>query len=348
MNGFWFLRWLFWQFRAQKADITTVMFAAAPRMTAEGRPWGTPTVADQIVCVSATGLRGLLDADIAIEAISDIPAAQKLMIETPWALVSKTPRDVTDQLYAAIVRLCKATKNDAGRVRHMHRRYAGPDHSDIRANLLEPICASDEQVPVPVAHTAPRMVVAMDMLTAASLVALNHVGLLVNAASAAGSEIAIVLEYQDSFDLDWLEGVDWGDKVRDIFPLLQRGNHEEFRMYLGRRISARLPMSSKADVSTFGRLADTVVCIGGAGSLEMLGEIRGFGPKTAVWLGPYFEGAQEGESFAKMLAYEHAIDFVVCDDATMVSRLSAQGVPPGKVTSSEAFFGSSMVVFDED
>ncbi len=342
-----FLRWLFWQFRAQKADLTNVMFGAAPRMTAEGRPWGTPSSADQILSVSASGLRGLLDNGGALETIFDLPAPTKIMIETPHALVAETPSEVTDKLYAMVVQLCQATKNNSSKVRHMHRRYEGPNHGEIRANLLEPLCASDEQVPVPVAHSGPRMVVAMDMSIVRSDSALSRVGLLITAAHAAGTQVAIVLEFHDSFDLNWLEQVDWADKVSDIFPLLQRGNHEEFRMYLGRRISARLPMSSKAHVSTFARLADTVVCVGGAGSLEMLGEIRGFGPGTAVWLEPCFEGALEGESFAKMLAYEHAIDFVVCDDSIMASRLSAQGVPPGKIIPSSAFFDSSKVVITQ-
>ncbi len=342
-----YLRWLFWQIRAQKADLTNVMFGAAQRMTAEGRAWGAASLPDQILCMSATGLRGLLDNSDQIQNISDLPAAQKLMIETPRTLVAGTAAKTIDKLYSAAVNLCKSAKNTGGRVRHMHRRYAGPNHSEVRTNLLEPLCASDEQVPVPVAHSGPRMVVALDRSTTTNDAALQKVGHLVKAAASTGTEVAVVLEYQQSFSVDWLEAADWADKVVDVFPLIQRGNHEEFRMYLGRRISARLPMSSKADVSTFARLADTVVCIGGAGSLEMLGEIRGFGPSTAVWLEPCFEGALEGESFAKMLAYEHAIDFVVCDDQIMSSRLSAQGVPPGKITSSDDFFQSSMVAIAE-
>jgi len=342
-----YLRWFFWQMRVQKADLTNVMFGAAQRMTAEGRAWGTASLPDQVLCVSATGLRGLLDNSDKILTISDLPAAQKLVIETPQMLVSGTAAETIDTLYSAVVNLCKSVKKTDGRVRHMHRRYAGPNHGEIRANLLEPLCASEDQVPVPVSHNGPRMVVALDGATTNSPAALERVGLLVKAAVAAGTEIAFVLEYQQDFSLDWLEETDWADKIVDVFPLLQRGNHEEFRMYLGRRISARLSMSAKADVSTFARLADTVVCVGGAGSLEMLGEIRGFGPRTAVWLEPCFEGALEGESFAKMLAYEHAIDFVVCDDPIMSSRLSAQGVPPGKITSSDDFFQSSMVAIAE-
>lgn len=338
------LRWFFWQIRSQKAGLANLMFGSAAKMSVEGRPWGAPSVSNQILCASAAGLRSLLEAGSKIETISDLPAAQKLMVETPQVLAVADSPKTTDTLYGALVSLCRAARSDRGKVKHMNRRYAGPNHSEIRANLLAPICASDEQVPAPIAHTGPRVVIAMDVSTVTDPTALNRVGDLVEAALSAGTEVAIVLEYHQDFSLDWLEDADWAHNVSDIFPLLQRGNHEEFRMYLGRRISARLPMSSKADVSTFARLSDTVVCVGGAGSLEMLGEIRGFGPKTVVWLEPCFEGMQEGESFAKMLAYEHAIDCVVCDDETTASRLSAQGVPPGKISSSEEFFRSDKLV----
>jgi len=338
------LRWLFWQIRSLKADFSSLMFCAGPRMTVEGRPWGTPSVPDQIICVSALGFRGLLDTAGTIQSISDLPTADKIMVETPKILVTNTAPETIDMVYSAVVKVCQSFEMHTSSVRHIHRRYAGPDHSEIRANLLEPLCASDEQVPASISHTRPRLVVVMDMSTVTDQTALGRVGALINAAVKCAAEVAIVLEYQQNFSLGWLDATDWSDEIADVFPLLQRGNQEEFRMYLGRRISARLPLSSKADVSTFARMADTVVCIGGAGSLEMLGEIRGFGPSTAVWLEPCFEGTQEGESFAKMLAYEHAIDRVICDDAVMTSRLSAQGVPPGKITQSEDFFRSDMVV----
>lgn len=338
------LRWLFWQVRSQNANFASLMFGAAPRMTIEGRPWGTPSVPDQILCVSSSGLRGLIDEGGKIQSISDLPVAQKFMVETPQILVANSATDTTDMLYSAVVNLCQSVAVKTSSVRHIHRRYAGPNHGEIRANLLEPLCASDEQVPAPICHTHPRLIVAMDMATVKDPTALARVGRLIESALVSGVEVAIVLEYQRDFSLDWLETVDWADKIADLFPLSQRGNHEEFRMYLGRRISARLPISSKADVSTFARMSDTVVCIGGAGSLEMLGEIRGFGPKTTVWLDPCFEGTLEGESFAKMLAYEHAIDRVICDDGVMSSRLSAQGVPPGKIIASDDFFRSDMVV----
>lgn len=338
------LRWLFWQIRSQNADVVSLMFCAAPRMKVEGRPWGTTSVADHILCISSPGLRGILDEGSKIKVISDLPPAQKVMVETPQALVANTATETTDTLYSAVLDLCNTHEESANKVRHIHRRYAGPHHGEIRANLLEPICASDEQAPAPIGHTLPRLVVAMDMPTVSDPQALAQVGRLIEPALAANVEVSIILEYQQDFSLGWLDTVSWAGKIADVFPLSQRGNHEEFRMYLGRRISARLPISSKADVSTFARMSDAVVCIGGAGSLEMLGEIRGFGPKTAVWLDPCFEGALEGESFAKMLAYEHAIDRVVCDDATMSSRLSAQGVPPGKIIASDDFFRSDMVV----
>lgn len=335
-----YLRWLFWKLRSKREELASVAFEVAPRMTVEGRPWGTPSVPDRMLFLPSAGLRALLDDPAKIEEISDLPAASKLLVETPSPLITGTEAADVDAMFAGLVSLLKNARSPAPTIRHMHRRYAGPNKGVLRSSLIDPVCAFEDQVPIALAHQKKRVVIAMAAATIENSGSLAKVGELATALIASGSELAIIQEYVDIFDDGWLDQLPWGQKVVDLFPLLQRGNHEEFRMYLGRRISARLPLSSKAEASTIGRMADAIVSIGGAGTTEMLGEIRGFGVKTAVWLDTGFDGAIKGESFAKMLAYEHAIDFLICEEPDIAQRLSAQGVPPGKIGSKAAFVGS--------
>ena len=337
------LRWFFWQLRGNAPLFHSISFGADDAMKMEGRPWGTPTLQDRLLCLSSKMLRNIVDGQAGITGISDLPAAQKLHVETPQQLITETSSEDSDELFEAVAGFCRALDISKNKVRHLHRRYAGPDHAKIRTDLIEPTCAYEEQVPASVAHAKPRIIIAVDAALMNGEESRQGLSRLVNEARGAGAEIAFVQEFVGSFDDSWRRSVPWQAEITDVFPLQQRGNQEEFRMYLGRRISANLPMSSEADVSTIGRMADTFVCIGGRGSLEVLGEIRGFGVKTAVWLEPEFENGIEGESFAKMLAYEHAIDFLVSDNTAVRRRLSAQGVPPGKIIDSSQFLSSPLV-----
>lgn len=332
-----YLRWLFWQLRSLNGGLHRVEFTESPGLSCEGRPWGTPNSTDAILCVHQSDFRALLDDHAHIKSISDLPAMAKILIGTPDAIVSGTNESAIDASLSALVSLA-GLGNKPTTVRHMHRRYAGPSHKNFRENLIDPICAFEDQVPVPVGHSQPRVTVIVEDSVANSDVSQNRLAALIGTVSNLGAEVCLVQEFAHDFDLSWVNCADWATQVADVFPLLQRANQEEFKMYLGRRISARLPMSSKADISTIGRMSDVVINIGAAGSLEVLGEIKGFGPKTVVWLEPEFEGFEKGESLAKMLAYEHAIDVLISDDMDFQSRLSAQGVPPGKMFKTETLF----------
>lgn len=336
-----YLRWLFWNLRGLEAGIHRVEFKAGEAIAFEGRPWGTPNAEDAILCASASIVRAILDDHEVITSISALPPAQKTHVETPLPLIAGSKEDDIDNAAAALVSLAKIGRNPVA-AKHMHRRYAGPNHNSLRGNLIDPICAFEDQVPIPVGHSSARVTVVLESDIANSPISQARLTSLFSKLRELGAEISVVQEFAQNFDVDWQSKASWGEHIADLFPLRQRINQEEFKMYLGRRISARLPMSSKADISTIGRASDVVISIGAAGSLEVLGEIKGFGPKTIVWLEPEFEGFEKGESLAKMLAYEHAIDLLISDDAHFQSRLSAQGVPPGKIFNTEALFDQKL------
>ena len=325
-----YLRWLFWKLRSSGAGIKRIEFTTGDMVTCVGRPWGTPNLADAIFCVSTSALRGVLDERDKIANISELPPAGKLHVITPEPLLAGSAESDVDQSLSALVSLAKAG-DKPGTVRHMHRRYAGPNHKHVRRDLIDPICAFEDLVPVPVGHSRPRVTVILEGAVANSSRSQNRLNNLFSSLHQMGAEVCLVQEYSTGFDDAWRSSAEWTKFITDVFPLRQRANQEEFKMYLGRRISARLALSSKADISTIARLSDVVINVGAAGSLEVLGEIKAFGPKTLVWLEPEFEGFEKGESLAKMLAYEHAIDFLMTNDLSVQSRLSAQGVPPGKI-----------------
>ncbi|MBO6505220.1 MAG: glycosyltransferase family 2 protein [Kordiimonadaceae bacterium] len=338
------LRWLFWKLRGLEEGIHRIEFAEGNTISFEGRPWGTPNTADAMLCVSQFSLKALLDAHANIKRISDLPSTPKIHVETPVAMVCGTKEVTVDGSLKALLALAELGGKPQV-VRHLHRRYAGPNHKHLRNNLIDPICAFEDQVPIPVGHDQLRVTVIVESDVMTSTPSQYRLGSLIRTVKDLGAEVCIVQEYAHKLDLGWLQISDWASDVSDIFPLLQRANQEEFKMYLGRRVSARLPMSSKADISTIGRMSDVVLSIGAAGSLEVLGEIKGFGPKIVVWLEPEFEGFEKGESLAKMLAYEHAIDVLVSDDLDFQSRLSAQGVPPGKISSTQTLLDRKILDF---
>ncbi len=339
-----YLRWLFWKLRGLEEGLNRVEFASGSSVVFEGRPWGTPNSSNAVLCVAAATFRALLDDHAIVRSISDLPAMQKIHIETPQAMVFDTKEEAFDSALFSLLQLARVGDRPVS-ARHMHRRYAGPNHNSLRGELIDPICAFEDQVPVPVGHRKPRATIVIESGVANSELSQERLTLLLTKLHELGAEVSIVQEFAQSFDTRWQNTSAWAEHVSDVFPLLQRSNQEEFKMYLGRRISARLPTSSKADVSTIARLSDVLVNIGAAGSLEVLGEIKGLGPKTIVWLEPEFEGAEEGESLAKMLAYEHAIDLLISDDPNFQSRLSAQGVPPGKIFDTSALLDQKLVAF---
>lgn len=337
-----YLRWFFWKLRCENGDFASIFFDQGEQLSVEGRPWGSATLPDQILMIGQAGLRLLLDDRRNVSNIADLPVARKLLVATPTAFVEGTPAEDADKLYGALIELCKNIQVPETRVGHIHRRYAGPDHSAVREILIDPACASEGHAPYPIAHKRPRVAIAIDQKILNHYKAMETLAHLVQAICEAGAECAIIQEFQNDLSVEWLQASPWSERVTDLFPLQQRGNQEEFRMYLGRRISARLPLSSKLEASTFGRLCDFVVSVGTAGTLETLGDLRGYGVQTAVWLEPVFEGGSSEESFAKMLAYEHAINHVITDTDELANRLSAQGVPPGKVVPLATFLSLTL------
>lgn len=74
--------------------------------------------------------------------------------------------------------------------------------------------------------------------------------------------------------------------------------------------------------------------------LEALGKAKAHGAKGYVWLDPAFmgRGLAAADQYAKLLAYEHAIEAVITDQSDAKYGLSAEGFPIAKFQAANAFF----------
>lgn len=332
-----YLRWLFWHLRALGGGNARIGVEAANRLHFEGR---APTAAlpeNQFLCLGASEFRSLVrDGSNTVNPDFQIETDHYL-VETPGVMLDGASDKDLQEIDRAALDIVEALKNPPLVRHHLHRRYAGPNLSQLRADLIEPICAVEGGVSFPMALHQKRLVLAFDQEILGSDVARNRLVHLSEMAVNAGFDLAFVQEFVGALNFTWFKEYSWAGQVSDVVPLPLRASANEYRMYLGRRVRARLPLSSKNSVSTFARLADIAIAVGDAGTAEVLGEIRTMGVDTVQWVDPCFYRDDEFDPFGKILAYEHSLNRVISDSTIMTTGLTAQGLPSEKINTLEQF-----------
>jgi hypothetical protein len=152
-------------------------------------------------------------------------------------------------------------------------------------------------------------------------------------------EILLVLERGERQDMSDMGAEEWLPLITDFVCLGRISSGDEYRLYLGRRIYSLFPIRSKDDGIMLSRVVDTIVTVGATAFLEVLGAARQGGAAGYVYFVPPFADGLSllSQDSAKALAFEHAEERLVVDDPAVVHAVSAQGFPPAKCISIDAF-----------
>lgn len=331
-----YLRWLFWAMKEAAQPFQRWLFETREFPYSEGVSPETPTVGNTILNVSAKGLMKLLTAAGKLEEVEISPH----VFQTPLPLVAGHKRSVYTVLKKRLNSLVKDAGGQKPSIRHANRRYAGPDAFQVRRGLIDEVCAEENRHPYPACGTRKRVLLAVgqevllkDAARAAFVEFLEHVG-------KCHEEVLLVVERGRKHALQELGVKDWLPLVADFVMLDTVQSSEEYRMYLGRRIYSLFTLKAKEDGAILARTVDKIIVYGAAAFLEVLGDARQHGVKGYVYLDSSLtsDDPDLGEDGAKILAFEHAEEKIVCDSPVTPSALTAQGFPPGKFIDSRTFF----------
>ncbi|NVJ97148.1 MAG: glycosyltransferase family 2 protein [Alphaproteobacteria bacterium] len=334
-----FLRWFFWAMKEAEAPYQRWLLEARSYPYHEGISNETPIVGNAVLKIKTEGLVSLLlqEGDIVV------PEFSPFVFQTPDALLHGHAKAAFDEALSALcslVEACKARLSDGLKVRHAGRRYAGPDASSCHSGLIDEICAEENRQAFPATRPCRRLLVAVEQNTLRHSAKRAPFTSFLKRLSQSVDEILLVVERGRKRDLAALGFAEWAHLVTDLVMLDRIESSQEYRMYLSRRIYSLFTLKAKEDGAILARSVDKIVTYGATAFLEVLGSARQHGVKGYVYLDQSLIGRQAGlgEDGAKLLAFEHAEEKIVCDNTATRTAFSAQGFPPGKFMESEIFF----------
>jgi len=334
-----YIRWLFWALKEMPGTVHRWLFESRPQPYFEGLPADTPDMVNSILHVTAEGLSDLLLDAAASEDLA-FPEFVPAVFQTPEALVSGCSKEDYASLFDCLKRLIEETMPKRACVRHAGRRFAGPSAVACRNALVDDICAEEGRKPFPITASRRRTLVAVDQEILADEAKCGHFTQLLTRLRSMTDSILLVIERGTKRDLESLHPDIWMSLIEDLVMLERVPRGLEYRIYLGRRIYSLFTLKSKEDGAILARTVDQVITIGGAAFLEVLGDARQHGVKGYVFFDSIFAdaGPLSSEDSAKILAFEHAEELVVCDNDAMPVALAAQGFPPAKFVTPQEFF----------
>lgn len=357
-NGTAYARWCFWQLRERALDAAYVTLTLNDHMALRIVKDGTKEWPESasFLCSRTSQIKALLLASMNTwDENTDLPLPKPIHIQLQAPAIEPLPislteggegemflyaDDRTDQnLHWYFEQFILGSMPLERRSTHQTRKYAGPSCQAIRRELISEVCAVEEREPFPANTMVDRAMVFVgaDMLNAAK--AVEKFSVLLEGLKSAGYETMVILEAEPEQDMQAVD-LSWWSAADDVVPMLLSGGMIEYRIYLGRRVSTKLDMLSREDMTVLARSCDILIACGAAAGLEAFGQAKPQGAKGYVWLDPVFMGADQDEMAhqAKLLAFEHAVEHVVTDDEAYVYALSAEGFPPSKFESREAFW----------
>ncbi|NVK40224.1 MAG: glycosyltransferase family 2 protein [Oceanospirillaceae bacterium] len=334
-----YLRWLFWAFKEAEKPFQRWIFESRPRPYHEGLPKDTPVMANSILIIKAEGFYELLRCDEIVSA-DTLPEFSSFVFQAPNALIHNQGKQAVASQEKRLLKLLEEARNRRLRVRHSSRRFAGPSAVRVRSALINDVCAEEGRQPFPVTTRVRRTLVAVDQETLENQARRDEfINVLTQLADVPG-EVLLVLERSGSLDMDKVGKEAWWPLITDLIVLDRVYSSLEYRMYLGRRIYSLFTVKSKEDGAIIARSVDQLITIGATAFLEVFGDARQHGVKGYVYFTDVFmdSGPLTSQDTAKILAFEHAEERVVCDNPEMFAALAAEGFPPGKFVSQQDFF----------
>ena len=239
-----------------------------------------------------------------------------------------------------------ALDEDTVLVRHKDRRFAGPTPASIHEKLIAPVCAEEGRTPYPCAMGNDQIYISV----ADTVEDTNYQEQIKEQLSALSGLISKNKALHTQICLETISGASLL-RMTTCVKGLQIARKTDFtsywttsdtlidyrKTYLGHQYSRSLEIDDSESVGIQARSASIWISLGNCDQICILGKARHYGTKTYVWVPSSLKAHPHiwDEMKARILAFEHAIDYILCDDAGMVAILTAEGVPPGKILSSQ-------------
>ncbi|WP_417466247.1 glycosyltransferase family 2 protein [Kordiimonas sp.] len=323
-----YLRWLFWMLLRDTSQAKVYSITKGPRPALQG---GMPGEGGHFVVYGSDPFSS--DAwDEELAYASDCPHENlALPIECPIGI----------SVFKQAAAIGRHLPKENAYQRHNSRRYAGPATRKVFENLVDPACSADDEyfAPVPWVKEAGErwfaFVAAGDEVNEPSLLSR------IQAARAKGYRILLILEREEGVEYKDLPAVAL-DTADMVVPLYLEPSTGMSRYYLGRSVQSVMSELRQLEVETLAIHFDYLEVSHRAMCLEAFGVARHRGVKTHLVMPSYASvKASRAEDFGRVLAYEHAIDCILTDDAKPLALvMSAQGIPREKFKETEGFFSS--------
>lgn len=218
--------------------------------------------------------------------------------------------------------------------RHPRKFYSGPSAAGVQPVLMQPLCAEVGRAPFPANSAVVRVAcivpVAMFSQPRTAKVFLDVSRRLANVSC----EALVLLEKRPGEDPSVIPQRVF-NQVSDVIPITLNSARFECRQYLGETFDVHLGMRECQDIAVLCRTSDIILCFGVGAGIEALGQAKTPFSESIIWL----DNIPVDEiSRAKLLAYEHAIGQVVCDDKEIRDMMAAGGFPPAKFIMKKEFW----------
>lgn len=219
-------------------------------------------------------------------------------------------------------------------VRHARKFYSGPSAAGVQKVLMQPLCAVDGRAPFPANSNVFRVSCLAPVPIFRQVPMRRSFARLVRQLHDLSCETLLFLEKKQGERLSGLP-LRALEQVSDIIPVSLNQSQFERRQYLGKTIENKLGSREREDIAVLTRTSDIILCFGVGAGLEALGQAKTPFSRTVVWL----VGIPVDDSTrSKLLAYEHAIGQIVCDDDQVRLLLAAGGFPPAKFVTPREFW----------
>lgn len=217
-------------------------------------------------------------------------------------------------------------------ISHISQRYAGPSAIEVRRTLSDEMTAEEARQPFGVCTEGQRYMIGLGQASFSESETQTD-QLLKILGNQFNANWEGVLSFERSGESNAFTDVS-SDSFKDFVPLDVVANDTECRNFMGREFRNILSPDAREDGSLVVRTCNWLIALGSCGLVEIMGEARAHGVRTSVVL----HGSHlSDDDLTRILAYEHAIAEIVCDDREIKALLAGCGVPPGKIISFDTF-----------
>jgi glycosyltransferase involved in cell wall biosynthesis len=341
-------RWAFWTMRDKVKALSFVQHFIGDKFGLKGERVGGDAdffarmlVVERAVLVSAIGASfDAADGEI-------LPNPKVIRQNLAGQRVGETESDTEkprysdyehmQRLHSELTRLIKLHSAPLQYVSHQSKRYSGPSCAGIQEVLMEQVCAVEGRAPFPVNQQSRRGAFFVDPLMLSTEERSQSFSDLLRTFQNRGWETFVILAMEPTHSFETLKW-GWEEFADDFVPVILTQENEENSVYLGHKFESKLTLTQKEDFIVLCRATDMLIAVGPAIGMEVLGAAKPDGACSVVFLGDKFLTDQNMASLhAKLLAYEHAIAEVICEDLDLNSLLAAKGFPPAKFQSTQSF-----------